>query len=302
MDLARTDSVGGDQAESLRGLAGREIARWQRPAGGRSSCRVLAVTGGKGGVGKTNVAVNLALALAEAGAQVLLFDADLGLANVDVVLGISPPLTLDNVMRREVELEQVVYAGPFGLHFLPGGTGFAALANAGTLEIVRLLGQLRALERNHDLIILDTAAGIADSVLRFLQAADDVIIVTTPEPPALLDAFGLLKALAAERQRARYQLLVNMVRDADEVGQTHRSLAAAALRFTGMELGLLGALPRDPAVEAAVKRRVPMVIGAPDSPAAQQLRLIAASFLYDGFFASPVAADSYFARVLSAMR
>jgi flagellar biosynthesis protein FlhG len=278
------------------------MARWQRPPGSRSSCRVVAITGGKGGVGKTNIAVNLSLALAEAGARVLLFDADLGLANVDVVLGITPPLTLDNVMRREAELEQVVYTGPFGLHFLPGGTGFAALANAGTLEIVRLLGQLRALERDHDLIILDTAAGIADNVLRFVQAADDVVIVSTPEPTALLDAFGLLKALAAERQRARYQLLVNMVRQADEVGQTHRSLAAAALRFTGTELGLLGALPRDPAVEAAVKRRVPVLISAPASPAAQQLRMIAGSFLGDSFFSNPTAADSYFARLLSAMR
>jgi flagellar biosynthesis protein FlhG len=302
MDLARTDTVGGDQADSLRSLAGREMARWQRPPGSRSSCRVVAITGGKGGVGKTNIAVNLSLALAEAGARVLLFDADLGLANVDVVLGITPPLTLDNVMRREAELEQVVYTGPFGLHFLPGGTGFAALANAGTLEIVRLLGQLRALERDHDLIILDTAAGIADNVLRFVQAADDVVIVSTPEPTALLDAFGLLKALAAERQRARYQLLVNMVRQADEVGQTHRSLAAAALRFTGTELGLLGALPRDPAVEAAVKRRVPVLISAPASPAAQQLRMIAGSFLGDSFFSNPTAADSYFARLLSAMR
>jgi flagellar biosynthesis protein FlhG len=302
MDHARADTLGGDQADSLRSLAGRELARWQRPAGSRSSCRVVAITGGKGGVGKTNVAVNLSLALAEAGARVLLFDADLGLANVDVVLGITPPLTLDNVMRREAELEQIVYTGPFGLHFLPGGTGFAALANAGTLEIVRLLGQLRALERDHDLILLDTAAGIADNVLRFVQAADDVVVVSTPEPTALLDAFGLLKALAAERQRARYQLLVNMVSQASEVGQTHRSLAAAAQRFAGLSLGLLGALPRDPAVELAVRRRVPVLLGAPDSPAAQQLRMIAGSFLSDGFFSSPSAADSYFARLLSAMR
>jgi len=301
MDLARTDSVG-DQAESLRTLAGRERARWQRPAGGRGSCRVVAITGGKGGVGKTNVAVNLALALADAGARVLLFDADLGLANADVVLGISPSLTLENVMRREVELEEVVYTGPFGLHFLPGGTGFAALANASTLEIVRLLGQLRALERDHDIILLDTAAGIADNVLRFVEAADDVVVVSTPEPTALLDAFGLLKALTADRQRTRFHLLVNMVRQAEEVGRTHQSLAAAALRYTGVNLRLLGALPHDPAVEVAVKRRVPVLLGSPESPTAQLLRMVAAGFLTDNFFSNASAADSYFARLLSAMR
>jgi flagellar biosynthesis protein FlhG len=283
-------------------MARREQSRWERPVGGRSGCRVLAITGGKGGVGKTNVSVNLAIALAEAGARTLLFDADLGLANVDIVLGVAPNVTLDNVLRREAELDQAVYRGPAGMSYLPGGRGISLLANAGTLEVVRLLGQLRSLERNHDFILLDTAAGCSDSVVRFLQAADDIILVSTPEPTALLDAYGLLKALGGLRTGQKLQLLVNMVRGPEEVGSTHRGLADAATRFLDVEMGLLGALPRDRAVEDAVRTRVPLLISAPGSPAAEQIRLIAASFLGDAFFENSSLAESYFARLLSTLR
>lgn len=291
-----------DQAAGLRSMASKEEARWQRPVGGHGSCRVICVTGGKGGVGKTNVAVNIGLALAEAGARVLLFDADLGLANVDIVLGVSPRVTLEHVLRREAELEQALYTGPAGLHFLPGGRGIASLANAGTLEVVRLLGALRQLERDHDIILLDTAAGCSDSVLRFLQAADDIMLVSTPEPTALLDAYGLLKALGGLRPGQQLGLLVNMVRGPEEVGSTYRGLTEATKRFLGVELKLLGAIPRDLAVEEAVRQRVPLLLGSPDSAAAQQLRLIAAGFLSDSFFTSSAAADSYFARLLGSLR
>jgi flagellar biosynthesis protein FlhG len=302
MDSARTDSLATDQAAGLRALAGNEQERWQRPIGGHDSCRVIAISGGKGGVGKTNVSVNLGLALAEAGARVLLFDADLGLANVDIVLGVSPRVTLDNVLRREAELQQAVYEAAFGLHYLPGGRGINLLASAGTLEVVRLLGQLRGLEKSHDFIILDTAAGCAESVLRFLQSSDDIVLVTTPEPTALLDAYGLLKALGGIRQGQGLSLLVNMVRGSDEVGTTHRGLAEATKKFLGVDLKLLGAIPRDGAVEEAVRSRIPLLLSSPNSPAAQQLRLIAAGYLADSFFQSAAAADSYFARLLSTLR
>jgi len=291
-----------DQADSLRVLAGQQLASWQRPPGSAHYCRVITVTSGKGGVGKSNVAVNLALALSDLGARVLLLDADLGLANVDVLLGINPEYTLKHVIRREVELPQIVMEGPLGLHVLPGGTGLPELADLGTLEIVRLLGALRRLEREHDVLIIDTAAGIGSLVTRFAMAADEVLIVCTPEPPAMLDAYGVIKALKTLKAQARLHLLVNMVRRDAEAFEAHRSLSLVARRYLEMELALAGSLPRDESVLRSVRAQQPFYLQDQRSAAAQELKQIATHFLLDLGLTPPPSKDGFFARLLNSMR
>jgi flagellar biosynthesis protein FlhG len=284
-----------DQAANLRRAARRQLETPARAGGG---CRVLAVSGGKGGVGKTNIAVNLSLALCEQGARVLLLDADLGLANVDLLLGLAPQRTLQHVLRGEAELEEIVLHGPLGLHVLPGSIGLPEMANLAPLDIVRLLGALRRLEERHDWLVIDTAAGIGQSVIRFAQAADEILIVTTPEPTAILDAFGLIKSLHGPRRDNQLSLLVNMLRQRSELLETHRSLATVAARYCGVPLRLLGGLPLDDAVSQCVKLHRPFLIEQPAAPAAAAVRAVAAALLAQPNLPSPPQAG-YFSRMLT---
>jgi len=291
-----------DQADSLRAAADDQLSRWKRPKSGVHHCRVIAVSGGKGGVGKTNIAVNLSLAMQEAGARVLLLDADLGLANVDVILGINPEFTLQHVIRREIELSQIVVQGPLGLNILPGGTGLPDLANLNTLEVVRLISSLRALEREHDVLVIDTAAGIGTQVTKFALAADDVIVVTTPEPPAMLDAYGLLKALNQHNAKNRLHLLINMVKRRGEDSETFRSLGTVAEHYLGLRLHSLGGLPRDDSIVQCVKKQVPFYLANGRSATAARLREIAGFFLAGMSVGDVVTKESFFARLLESMR
>ncbi len=293
---------GADQAAGLRHEAGARLGNFVYTVNGQHYCRVIAVTGGKGGVGKTNIAVNLSLALQEAGARVLLLDADLGLANADLLLGLDPKFTLQHVIHREAQLDDILLTGPLGLHILPGGTGLPELANLNTLDIVRLLGSLRSLERQHDLLVIDTAAGISQQVTRFAQAADDVVVVCTPEPPSMLDAYGLIKALRGSSQIGALHLLVNMTTRRGEMETTHKSLATVAQHYLGLELQLLGELPRDETVVDCVKRQQPFLTARPRSAPARLLRQMAQVFTA-GLELNPQRGDqSFFARLLNNFR
>ena len=290
-----------DQADSLRHVAGRHLERARVPRG-RHHCRVLAVTGGKGGVGKTNVAVNLSLALSEGGARVMLLDGDMGLANVDLLLGLSPQHTLQHVFDRKVELAEIVVEGPLGLKVLPGGMGLPELANLNTLDIVRLLGLLRTLEHELDILVIDTAAGIGQVVTRFALAADDIIIVSTPEPTAMVDAYGMMKALKQGELHGVLHLIVNMVRKRGEDAQFHRSLSAVARSYLELELNWLGSLPRDESIVNCVKTHKPFFTNSPQSPASRELRRIAALFLAELDIHQPQHREGFFARLINSMR
>jgi flagellar biosynthesis protein FlhG len=291
----------GDQADSLRQAAGRHLAE-QRAALGRHGCRVLAVTSGKGGVGKTNVAVNLSLALCEGGAKVLLLDGDLGLANVDLLLGLKPQRTLQHVFSRQATLNEVLLDGPLGLKILPGALGLPELANLGTLDIVRLLGLLRGLEREHDVLVIDTAAGISRLVTQFALAADDVIIVSMPEPTALVDAYGLMKALSGGEVQGGLHLLVNMVSRRGDEQQFYRSLASVAESYLGLGLNWLGTLYRDDEISTCVKRHQPFYLARPRSAASAELRRIAGVFLALIKLDKPPRDEGFFSRLLNSMR
>jgi flagellar biosynthesis protein FlhG len=230
-----------DQAHNLRTIAEEQRLNAHRQSG-PARCRVVTITGGKGGVGKTTCAVNLALALQAMGLRVLLFDADISLANVDVMLNLNPGLGLPQVLRGECALYSVIAEGPLGLHILPGGNGLAEFANLGSLQLVYLLGELRGLEQSYDVLIVDTAAGIGASVTSFCQFANDVVLVSMPEPTAMLDAYGLLKALAASQPSARMSLLMNMVRSTQEGEAAWQPLSQTVKKYLGLELELLGSI------------------------------------------------------------
>jgi len=289
-----------DQADSLRQAASRLLA--QQAARGGAMCRVLAVTSGKGGVGKSNVAVNLGLALCEGGAKVLLLDGDLGLANVDLLLGLKPAKTLQHVFSRRAALGEIILEGPLGLKILPGGIGLPELANLGTLDIVRLLGLLRSLERDHDVLLIDTAAGIGRLVTQFALAADDVLIVSMPEPTALVDAYGMLKALRRGNVEGGLHLIVNMVRRRPEAEQFHQSLSSVAQSYLGLSLNWLGTIYRDDEISGCVRRHQPFYLARPKSAAAIELKRIASVFLELLKIEQPRRDEGFFARLLSSLQ
>jgi len=237
--------------------------------------RAVAVSSGKGGVGKSNVAVNISVALAEAGLKVCLLDADLGLANADVLCNLSPKLTLEHVIAGRCRLVDTMLLAPGGFRLLPGASGVAGLADLHEQQRARLLGQLATLERVADVIVIDTGAGITSNVLAFAATAHTTLLTTTPEPTAITDAYGLVKALFAKVPQANIELLVNMTSDPAEGEAVHRRIDRVSRTFLNRSLAYCGSIPVDPAVQAAVRQRVPFVLLAPDEPATRALRTVA---------------------------
>jgi flagellar biosynthesis protein FlhG len=255
-----------DQAAKLRALAAQHVTR----------AIVFAITSGKGGVGKSNVAVNLAIALSQAGKRVVLLDADLGLANADVLAGVEVRTNLAHVIARQRELKDVMIDAPGGFKLIGGASGIAKMADLSDGDRQRLIRALAELETLADVILVDTGAGISPSVLSFTRAADHVLVVTTPEPTAITDAYAAIKVLVRspgeETSPAidrRISLLVNQALSPQEASQVYDRVSKVARQFLGMTVFDAGYVPRDDAVLAAVRSRSPFVLSAPRSPAAQ---------------------------------
>lgn len=264
-----------DQAQSLR-----RIAAQKRTQMVGSDLRTLAITSGKGGVGKTNVVVNLALELADMGRKVLLIDADLGLANVDVVLGLAPKYSINDVIHGEKTLDEIVVEGPRGIKILPASSGVSELSQLTNDEKLMILQELDAYETDADTVLIDTAAGISDMVLYFNTAAQERIVVATGEPTSLTDAYALIKVLHTERQERRFRILVNNVPDERAAKDVYRKLAMAADHFLGgLSLDYLGFIPTDPAVNKSVMQQRALVEAYKNSPASQAFRKLAINLL-----------------------
>jgi len=245
-------------------------------AGAFHPVRVIAITGGKGGVGKTNVSVNLAASLAEMGKRTLLMDADLGLANVDVLLGLTPKYTLADLVAHRCQLEDVLLEGPDGLLIVPASSGFRHMAELSSAEHVGLVNVFSELQRQLDVMVVDTAAGITDSVLTFCQAAQDTVVVVCDEPASITDAYALIKVLSRERGVDRVHVIANMVRDPNEGRKLYEKLARVCERFLGdVALHYLGAVPQDDWLRRAVQRQQAVVKAYPGCPSARAINEIA---------------------------
>jgi flagellar biosynthesis protein FlhG len=237
--------------------------------------RAIAVTGGKGGVGKTNVSVNLGVAAAEMGQKVMLLDADLGLANIDVVLGLHPQYDLSHVMRGERTLDEILIEGPAGLKVIPGASGLQSLAELSPAEhtgLIRAFGELAA---DTELLIVDTAAGISDTVLSFSRAAHEIVVVVCDEPASITDAYAIIKLLNRDYGHQRFRVLANMVRSAQEGRELFNKMCRVTDRYLDVTLGFMGAVPFDESLRKAVKTQRPVVQAFPRSRVAQVFRSLA---------------------------
>jgi flagellar biosynthesis protein FlhG len=244
-----------DQATGLRRMAN------PRPV------KTIAVTSGKGGVGKSNLSVNLATALSRQGRGVMLFDADLGLANVDVLLGLSPKRNLSHVIDGEASLEEVLVEGPEGVLIIPASSGTQRMAELSRAEHVGLIRGFSELSHDLDYLIVDTAAGISDAVMSFAHASREVLVVVCDEPSSITDAYALIKVLNRDHGVDRFHMVANRVRDPREGQLLFDKLSRVTTRFLDLALDYVGAIPEDDAVRKAVQRQRAVVDLYPGSPA-----------------------------------
>jgi len=240
------------------------------------SPRVFAITGGKGGVGKTLTTANLGLCLTRLGMRTLLIDGDFGLANLDVVLNLSPEHTLDDVLAGERDLKDVILDGPEGLRVIPSASGLTKVSELGRAQKLLLLDQLDSLDEEFDVVLIDTPAGISKNVQYWTSSAAEIIVVTTPEPAAMADAYATMKVLAQTVREEKFRLIVNMARNDEEGLKVYGRLASLADEFLGVNVEYLGCVLFDDAVRGAVRERVTYVQRYPFSAASRGMRAIAA--------------------------
>ncbi|WP_347491372.1 MinD/ParA family protein [Desulfoscipio sp. XC116] len=241
--------------------------------------RVLTVTSGKGGVGKTNLTVNLAIALAQEGQRVIVLDADLGLANVEVLLGIIPSLNLYDHLFRDVPIWDIMMPGPAGIKIISGGAGFLELANLTGSQRSKLLNSIEKLNSLADFVLIDTGAGISKDVLAFCAAADEVYTVITPEPTSLTDAYGLIKVLDRFKLHKEVGLVVNQSHGSGESFSSVQRLSNLSERYLTIKLTNLGTIPYNQLVVSAVKNQKPFILAKPQSNVAEAVKAIAYSIL-----------------------
>lgn len=241
--------------------------------------RVLSITSGKGGVGKTAVVSNVAVALAEKGLKVLIIDADLGLANIDVVLGLSPPFNLNHFFSGERTLTEVMFEGPHGIRILPAGSGVQQYTRLDGQLKMRLIESLDALEEEFDVVLIDTEAGISDNVTYFNVAAQDILVVTTPEPTAITDAYALMKLLSTQYHQKRFLLAVNSVRGADEGLDVFEKLTMVSGRYLDIFLDYLGCIPFDKKMHESVRQQQVIIDLYPDSKCAKSFTELAENLM-----------------------
>ena len=241
----------------------------------RNQVRVIAVTSGKGGVGKTNIAVNLAYHLSTMKQRALVLDADTGLANVDLILGLTPKYNLYHVLKGERSIAETVVQGPGGIMILPASSGILEMADLSRGQKLTLLDELRGLNEGLDFLLIDTAAGIAGNVMFFNAAAKEIIVVVSSEPTSLTDAYALIKILYQRHAKKRFRLLVNMVKSPAEAKEVYQRLSQATDHFLNLTIEYLGYVLFDEKLPAAVRQQKAMAVLYPQSSASRCLKTIA---------------------------
>lgn len=256
-----------EQAEKLRELM--QDSKSLKSRNKAHSTRIIAVTSGKGGVGKTSISVNLAIAYAQIGKKVILIDGDLGMANVNVLLNVVPQYNLKHVIEKKKTMQEIILDTEFGIKFIAGANGLSRIANLSVDELDYFANEFASLG-NADIIIIDTGAGIANNVLQFVAAADEIYVVTTPEPTAITDAFGMIKIITTEinDREINLKLLVNRVHSAEEGKRIADRIITVVAQFLNYKVDYIGFVYDDPVVQASVIRQKPFItISASSKPA-----------------------------------
>ena len=251
-----------DQAQELKKMMNKKT-------------RIIAITSGKGGVGKSNLSVNMAIAYAQQGKKVMLIDGDLGMANVNILMNIVPQYNLMHVINNQKKMQEIINDTEFGIKFIAGANGFSKIANLTVSELDDFANQF-AMLGNYDIIIIDTGAGIASNVLQFVAAADEVYVVTTPEPTAITDAYGIIKIITTELpdREMNIKLLVNRVHSADEGKRISERIINIVGQFLNKKVDYIGFVYDDPVVQASVIRQKPFIVVNPTSKPAQCIKHI----------------------------
>lgn len=241
----------------------------------KTNAKVITVTSGKGGVGKTNITVNLAISLSKLGYRVVVIDADLGLANIDVVLGTMPKYSLVDVIKNGKNVLDVLCTGPNKVKFISGGSGVEELTRLTQIELENFVRNIGLLDKIADVILIDTGAGISENVIRFVMAADDVVVITTPEPTATTDAYALIKAIGIRNKDKSIKLIINRTETAIEAQTAMQKLNSVSKKFLEVKLQFLGYVSNDVLVPKAVKQQKPFVLLYPECTASKNLTEIA---------------------------
>lgn len=262
-----------DQAQDLRNLVQSRQLQNER------TTRIITVTSGKGGVGKSNFTLNFALTLQSRGYKVLIFDADMGLANIDVLMGISPKYNLYHLLNKEKSIGEIIYTHELGLQFIAGGSGFMDLLSLSEEQLQYFISQVNELSGEVDYIIFDTGAGLSKETLQFIISSNETIVVTTPEPTAITDAYAIIKMVHFKGYPVRFKLVVNRVSDLSEGKQTSEKLSMVAQKFLDLEIKTLGYVSDDSHVMKSVKKQIPFSLAYPHCEASKSLQLLTNRFL-----------------------
>lgn len=261
-----------DQASNLREIVKeREVVNKEKT---NLNARIITVTSGKGGVGKTSLTVNIAASIARQGKKVLVIDADLGLSNVEIMLGVTPSYTIKDLIKNNKDIDDILIKGPFNIDFISGGNGFLELTELSDVEREEILVKLKKIDELYDIILIDTGAGISKNVITFLTVADEILVITTSEPTALTDAYSIIKIVKEKKENPNISIIVNRVKDTIEYKEASSILVSTAKRFLNLNLTSLGFILEDKVVKDAVFKKTPFVIYYPDSKAALCIKYI----------------------------
>ncbi|PGY53172.1 MinD/ParA family protein [Priestia megaterium] len=254
-----------DQAAVLRE---KVLKKHQNPL---RNCKTLAVLSGKGGVGKSNLSLNLSLALTKQKQRVLLFDMDIGMGNIDILIGQTASYTMVDLLEKKLSIQQIIKKGPQNLAYVAGGTGISSVFEWSPSDLVHLIQELNSLTNQYDYMIFDMGAGMSESVLKFLKAVDEMIVVTTPEPTSITDAYAAIKLAASYSVSAPVRLIINKTLSDKEGNETYERFNRAVQQFLNISISLLGIVPNDQAVQKAVNRQIPFLLQNPASKASISL-------------------------------
>ncbi|NLV77726.1 MAG: MinD/ParA family protein [Tissierellia bacterium] len=266
-----------DQAEKLRNIMENRVQKNIKLS--RNKAKVLAITSGKGGVGKSNFAVNLAISLKRLGYRVLILDADIGLANIEILTGINIKYTIMDLIKKDMDIHDIIGEGPEGVKIISGGSGIHQLSMMDKKNTNRLLGEIEKLEFEMDYIIIDTGAGVSNIVLDFVMASDETILITTPDPTSLMDAYTMIKALTTNGYKGKINIVANIVENRQEGVSIFNKLNKVSKKFLDVNLNYLGYLKRDAIVNKAVKIQQPFLILNSSSNISKKMNVIALKFV-----------------------